>query len=86
MPYNTSHRRFLARALCTVVLVMAALPAVAEAQTAATLYQRAQAREASARKNPTTANLRAAVAAYRPWSERAPEVELVVGIDWSSPA
>ena len=64
MLYNTSHRRFLTRALCTFVLVMVALPAVAEAQTAATLYQRAQTREASARKNPTTANLRAAVAAY----------------------
>jgi len=64
MLYNTSHRRFVTRVLCAFVLAMVALPAVAEAQTAATLYQRAQAREATARKNPTTANLRAAVAAY----------------------
>jgi len=39
-------------------------PVVAEAQTAAVLYQRATTREAAVRKNPTTANVRAAVSAY----------------------
>ena len=39
-------------------------PVAAEAQTAAVLYQRATTREAAVRKNPTTANVRAAVSAY----------------------
>jgi N-acetylmuramoyl-L-alanine amidase len=40
------------------------VPVDAAAQTAAELYQRAQAREATARTTPTASNLRAAVSAY----------------------
>lgn len=47
-----------------LVLALTLWPAAADAQTAAVLYERATTREAAARKNPTTANLRAAVAAY----------------------
>jgi N-acetylmuramoyl-L-alanine amidase len=64
MQHSTSFPRRLTLALCGVVLALAAWPVAAEAQTAAVLYQRAQASEASARKNPTVANLRAAVTAY----------------------
>lgn len=39
-------------------------PVAAHAQTAAVMFERATTREAAARKSPTTANLRAAVAAY----------------------
>lgn len=47
-----------------IALVALAVPTHAQAQTASTLYTRAQAREATARKNPTAANLRAAISAY----------------------
>jgi N-acetylmuramoyl-L-alanine amidase len=57
-------RRRAVASLCGILVTFVAWPVVAEAQTAATLYQRATAREASARKAPTIANLRAAVAAY----------------------
>jgi N-acetylmuramoyl-L-alanine amidase len=53
------------RAITLGVLACVLLwPVAAEAQTAAVLYQRATTREAAVRKNPTTANVRAAVAAY----------------------
>jgi len=47
-----------------LVLALTLWPTAADAQTAAVLYERATTREAAARKNPTVANLRAAVAAY----------------------
>jgi len=64
MPLSHSLRRRVCAT--TIGLIACALlwPVVAEAQTAAVLYQRATTREAAARKNPTTANIRAVVAAY----------------------
>lgn len=59
-----SLRRRTCAALCGLFLALAAWPVAANAQTAAELYTRATTREAAARKNPTLANLRAAVAAY----------------------
>jgi N-acetylmuramoyl-L-alanine amidase len=60
----TSVRRRASAVLCGLLVTLAAYPAPAEAQSVAVLFERATAREASARKNPTVANLRAAVAAY----------------------
>lgn len=50
--------------ICGVLASLLMMPTAADAQSVAVLYERATAREASARKNPTLANLRAAVAAY----------------------
>ncbi len=58
-----SGRRVLAVALCATVVGLA-LPAIASGQTAAVLFERATAREAAGRGNPTIANIRAAVSAY----------------------
>ncbi len=50
--------------LIGLILALTLWPTAADAQTAAVLFERATTREATARKNPTPANLRAAVAAY----------------------
>jgi len=64
MPLSHSLRRRVCATTIGVIACVLLWPVVAEAQTAAVLYQRATTREAAARKNPTTANIRAAVAAY----------------------
>jgi len=64
MPLSHSLRRRVCATTIGVIACALLWPVVAEAQTAAVLYQRATTREAAARKNPTTANIRAAVAAY----------------------
>ena len=64
----------MARLLTTALLLFAfvAMPAAASAQTAATLFQRATTREATARKTPTIAALRAAVTSYETVVRRYP--------------
>jgi len=64
MPVPLPLRRRLSAITIGVIACVLLWPVVAEAQTAAVLYQRATTREAAARKKPTTANVRAAVAAY----------------------
>lgn len=68
---NTLPRRRIVTALAPRVmgLMLAAwvglgAPAAADAQTAGVLYERAQTREATARKSPTVVGLRAATSAY----------------------
>lgn len=61
--FPTLRRRVGATVLGAVACVLL-WPAVATAQTAAVLFQRATTREATVRKSPTIANVRAAVAAY----------------------
>lgn len=64
----------MARLLTTALLLFAfvAMPAPASAQTAATLFQRATTREATARKTPTIAALRTAVTSYETVVRRYP--------------
>ena len=64
MPLSHSLRQRVRATTIGVLACVLLWPVVAEAQTAAVLYQRATTREAAARKNPTTANVRAAVSAY----------------------
>lgn len=61
--FPTLRRRVGATVLGAVACALL-WPAVATAQTATVLYQRATTLEATVRKNPTLANVRAAVAAY----------------------
>jgi N-acetylmuramoyl-L-alanine amidase len=61
--FPTLRRRVGATVLGAVACALL-WPAVATAQTAAVLYQRATTREATVRKSPTLANVRAAVVAY----------------------
>lgn len=61
--FPTLRRRVGATVLGAVACVLL-WPAVATAQTAGVLYQRATTREATVRKRPTLANVRAAVASY----------------------
>jgi N-acetylmuramoyl-L-alanine amidase len=61
--FPTLRRRVGATVLAAVACALL-WPAVAAAQTAAVLYQRATTREATVRKSPTLANVRTAVAAY----------------------
>lgn len=60
----TSARASFRAALVLTALAGLALPASAAAQTAGVLYERAQARAATARTSPTVTGLRAAVTAY----------------------
>jgi N-acetylmuramoyl-L-alanine amidase len=64
MPLTHSLRRRIGMITLGVMASVLLWPVAAEAQTAAVLYQRATTREAAARKQPTTANVRAAVSAY----------------------
>lgn len=61
--FPTLRRRVGATVLGAVACALL-WPAVASAQTAAVLYQRATTREATVRKSPTLANVRSAVASY----------------------
>ena len=61
--FPTLRRRVGATVLGAVACALL-WPSVATAQTAAVLFQRATTREATVRKSPTIANVRAAVAAY----------------------
>lgn len=64
MPLPHSLRRRISATTLGMLVCVLLWPMVAEAQTAAVLYQRATTREAAARKNPTVANVRAVVASY----------------------
>ena len=64
MPLPHSLRRHISATTLGMLVCVLLWPMVAEAQTAAVLYQRATTREATARKNPTIANVRAVVASY----------------------
>ena len=64
MPLPHSLRRHISATTLGMLVCVLPWPMVAEAQTAAVLYQRATTREATARKNPTIANVRAVVASY----------------------
>jgi len=64
MPRSHSLRRRISATILGLMASVMLWPVAAEAQTPAVLYQRATTREAAARKNPTTANVRAVVAAY----------------------
>ena len=64
----------LLRRIVLLIAVWAGVvvPAAASAQTAGVLYERAQAREATARKSPTIVGLRAATSAYEQVVKRYP--------------